>query len=491
MSPMRERQRDIPPHLPALVVELPDGSVLRFSQTFHIGRDAECEVHIQDVQVSRRHAVVSPGRTQWTFSDLQSSNGSWVGDDRVESASIGDGITVRLGAEGPSVRMHPDVPVSAPPPPQPEEAASEESLDEYARRYFDSSSDTGQVGGRTMMIRRAFQQVQKKQKRRHRWVIAGVLVIGLAASAYAYYAHRQLRQLQEDAQKVFYDMKAVDVIIAGIQQEMARSGNTGPQLQVKQYLEHRREMESNYDKYVANLYDRRLNEKDRLILQVTRMFGECELAAPPEYIREVNRYIRMWQSTNRLAAAVKTAQDLGYTKTIASVFTAQDLPPHYFYLALQESDFNRFNVGPRTRWGIAKGMWQFIPETGQTYGLKIGPLRESPQPDPADDRFNWEKATGAAARYVKDIYATDAQASGLLVMASYNWGEQRVIDLLRKMPADPRQRNFWKLLELYRERMPLQTYNYVFNIVSAAVIGENPRLFGFKFDNPLAFVDKR
>ena len=41
----------------------------------------------------------------------------------------------------------------------------------------------------------------------------------------------------------------------------------------------------------------------------------------------------------------------------------------------------------------------------------------------------------AAARYIKDIYATDAQASGLLVMASYNWGEQRVINLLRTMPA--------------------------------------------------------
>jgi hypothetical protein len=27
--------------------------------------------------------------------------------------------------------------------------------------------------------------------------------------------------------------------------------------------------------------------------------------------------------------------------------------------------------------------------------------------------------------------------------------------------------------------------------VSAAVIGENPRLFGFDFDNPLAFVEKK
>ena len=53
------------------------------------------------------------------------------------------------------------------------------------------------------------------------------------------------------------------------------------------------------------------------------------------------------------------------------------------------------------------------------------------------------------------------------------------------MPANPRERNFWKLLAQYRERVPQETYNYVLMIVSAAVIGENPKLFGFPFDNPL------
>ena len=88
------------------------------------------------------------------------------------------------------------------------------------------------------------------------------------------------------------------------------------------------------------------------------------------------------------------------------------------------------------------------------------------RPDPRDDRQRWRKRTPAAARYIKDIYSTDAQASGLLVMASYNWGEHRVIDLLRSMPANPRERNFWKLLEMYRERMPPETYDYVFYIVA-------------------------
>ena len=130
-------------------------------------------------------------------------------------------------------------------------------------------------------------------------------------------------------------------------------------------------------------------------------------------------------------------------------------------------------------------MWQFIPDTGKQYGLVIGPLQKYRVPDPQDERHDWQKATGAAARYIKAIYATDAQASGLLVMASYNWGERRVVRYINQLPANPRDRNFWKLLEQYRSRVPAETYNYVFSIVSAAVIGENPRLFGFDFDNPL------
>jgi len=109
----------------------------------------------------------------------------------------------------------------------------------------------------------------------------------------------------------------------------------------------------------------------------------------------------------------------------------------------------------------------------------------------ADDRLDWEKATVAAAGYIKELYATDAQASGLLVMASYNWGERRVVDRLRRMPLNPRERNFWTLLAQHREDLPPQTYHYVFSILSAAVIGENPRLFGFPFDNPLAVPASR
>jgi hypothetical protein len=43
----------------------------------------------------------------------------------------------------------------------------------------------------------------------------------------------------------------------------------------------------------------------------------------------------------------------------------------------------------------------------------------------------------------------------------------------------------------HRDRFPKETYDYVLNIFSAAVIGENPQLFGFDFAPPLANVGGR
>ena len=469
----------------ALIVRLPDGKTLRFTRTFHIGREPGCDVELRDAQVSRRHAEVSDDAGQWVVRDLQSSNGLFVDGRRTDAAPIGDGVTISLGADGPilTIEQEQAVPVAG----AASDLADEESLEAYAQRYFKSEDDES-AGSRTVMIRKAFQKVQQRQRRTQRLTIAAVAMLALLAAAYALYAHRQMGRQNSQAQEIFYSMKKQDVLFAEIEQKLAQAGSTPGQQQIAAYMAERQRMLNDYDRYVASLYDRRLNEKERLILRVTRLFGECDVAAPPEYVGEVMRYIEKWQSTGRFVNALKRAQDAGYPPAIAAAFKAQNLPAQYFYLAMQESSFDPNAIGPPTRWGIAKGMWQFIPETGQRYGLKIGPLASQGVADQFDDRFNWEKATPAAARYIKDIYSTDAQASGLLVMASYNWGEYRVIDLLRQMPADPRQRNFWKLLSLYRQRLPLQTYEYVFNIVAAAVIGENPRLFGFPFDNPLAFA---
>jgi len=166
----------------------------------------------------------------------------------------------------------------------------------------------------------------------------------------------------------------------------------------------------------------------------------------------------------------------------------EHMPPQFLYLALQESEFDSTAVGPATPFGFAKGMWQFIPSTATQYGLKTGPLKEFARMDPRDERHKVQKANSAAARYIRDIYNTEAQASGLLVMASYNWGHNAVKRLVRQLPENPRERNFWKFLAAYKGKIPKQTYDYVFMIFSAACVGENPEAFGFSFPKPLRNV---
>jgi membrane-bound lytic murein transglycosylase D len=61
--------------------------------------------------------------------------------------------------------------------------------------------------------------------------------------------------------------------------------------------------------------------------------------------------------------------------------------------------------------------------------------------------------------------------------------------MVNSLTRNPKERNWWKLQEKYRRNIPPETYNYVFSIISAAVIGENPRAFGFPYDNPLAFLE--
>jgi soluble lytic murein transglycosylase-like protein len=438
--------------------------------------------------VSRKHVLVSFGNGRWRIRDQRSGNGVFVDGQRVDSAPIESALTIQLGTDGPIVTME-LAPQGLPtPPPAPPIAAGETRIvASYAEKYFGTTTDEEAVGGRTLMIRKAFQQVQKKQRRTYGGIVAVVALVAVATAGYAYYGHRQMAQQQAVAQDLFYTMKSLDMDIADVERRLASSGSAKDQDLVKSYQARRRQMEINYDRFIAGLklYDHALTPQEQTILRVTRLFGECETAAPPEYLAEVGNYIRQWQQTSSYAASVKRAQDNGYVKTIAAEFEKQDLPAQFFYLALVESGFNEVASGPPTRLGFAKGMWQFVPDTAKRFGLTVGPLAAFPRPDPGDDRHRWEKATRAAAAYIKELYSTDAQASGLLVMASYNWGEQRVIRMLKTMPANPRERNFWKVLEQHRDQVPPETYNYVMRIVSAAVIGENPKLFGFAFDSPL------
>jgi membrane-bound lytic murein transglycosylase D len=454
-----------------------------YNGRIRLGRDADCTVRIEDEGVSRQHAEIYPFAGRWCVRDLGSRNGTWVDGRQVEEANLPGRCTLSLGADGPRIEVQhaaaaTETPASA-------GIANPRSIEEVAAHYFDPNSKAP-AGDRTMWVRQAFKTVQRKQKRRYGSVIAGALVLLLVAVGVGIYQQLQLQRTRGIAEQLFYSMKTVELQLVRLEDQVRDSGDTTHDGELQSGREKLAEMASQYDSLLEELgvLNERTSPEDRLILRMAREFGECEIAMPAEFVEEVHRYIGIWRSNERLAKALERARQQDLPPVILENLAEHRMPAQFFYVALQESDFLPQAIGPETRFGIAKGLWQLMPETAIQYGLRTGPLLDVPQYDPADQRFDAAAATGAAARYLADLYRDEAQASGLLVLASYNWGTTRVRNRIRAMKENPRDRNFWRLLA--QTDMPRETRDYVMLIFSAAVIGEDPKLFGFDFERPLA-----
>jgi membrane-bound lytic murein transglycosylase D len=462
-----------------------DERVKQFTTAFVIGRERSCDVRLGEVIVSRRHVEVIPAEGGWRVHDLDSVNGTFLGGARIQEHPLQGNIELHLGKAGPVVWLD----MQDQQRDEPAVAGGDRSSAENVRRYVDPAY-SGPMGDHTRMVRRAFTQAKLKQSRNFLYVIGVVCVVMVGALGYAIYQQFQLEKLESLTVDIFYNMKEMELQVARLENAARASGDSRQAAELSAMRARVTVMESRYDTYLdeIGLFKQAMSEEDKLIFKVARIFGECEVNLPEDFAKEVKAYIAKWQTTDRLARAIKRARINGYTPIVQEAMLQHYLPPQFFYLALQESNFERGIVGPQTRYGIAKGIWQFIPTTARRYGLQTGPLLEVGRYDPKDERFDFNKATMAAASYLRDIYTTDAQASGLLVMASYNWGENRVTKLIQQMPENPRQRNFWELIK--QHTIPDETYNYVYYIFSAAVIGENPQLFGFDFDNPLASAEQ-
>jgi len=62
-----------------------------------IGRSPDCDVFLDDVTVSRRHAELLHDGERYTIRDLGSLNGTFVNRERVESAELHDDDEVQVG----------------------------------------------------------------------------------------------------------------------------------------------------------------------------------------------------------------------------------------------------------------------------------------------------------------------------------------------------------------------------------------------------------
>jgi pSer/pThr/pTyr-binding forkhead associated (FHA) protein len=62
-----------------------------------IGRSPDCDVFLDDVTVSRNHAVLVEEGGRYTIEDQGSLNGTFVNRRRVESAELEDGDELQIG----------------------------------------------------------------------------------------------------------------------------------------------------------------------------------------------------------------------------------------------------------------------------------------------------------------------------------------------------------------------------------------------------------
>ena len=96
------------------------------------------------------------------------------------------------------------------------------------------------------------------------------------------------------------------VQVAGIEDRIRESGDQALLDEVASRRNEVRALEEQYDRFLEELdvLGSGLSEEDRVILRVARLFGECELTMPDDFVAEVKRYIHEWKLSPRLRTAV-------------------------------------------------------------------------------------------------------------------------------------------------------------------------------------------
>lgn len=146
-----------------------------------------------------------------------------------------------------------------------------------------------------------------------------------------------------------------------------------------------------------------------------------------------------------------------YFPQIEPILKEMGIPDDLKYLMAIES-----NLDPQAASGAgAAGLWQFIQSTGRSYGLEVN--------SNIDERYNVEKATRAACRFLAEAY--EKYGDWFTVAASYNGGQQGM-DRRIVQQQETKAMDMWLVEE---------TSRYMFRLLAVKMMFENPRQFGFSF----------
>ena len=144
-----------------------------------------------------------------------------------------------------------------------------------------------------------------------------------------------------------------------------------------------------------------------------------------------------------------------YFPLIEEELIREELPVELRALPIIESALSPVAVSPMG----ATGLWQFMPSTGKEYGLEVNA--------DVDERYDVEKATEAACRYLRNAYARYGNWES--VAASYNGGMGRITNELAAQQAT----------SAYDLWLAEETMRYIFRLLSMKLIMENPEEYGY------------
>ena len=166
-----------------------------------------------------------------------------------------------------------------------------------------------------------------------------------------------------------------------------------------------------------------------------------------------------------------------YGPMIQNELRERGMPEDLLYLAMIES-----GLSPHaTSVASAAGMWQFIPETGERYGLEVSKY--------VDERRDPVESTAAALTYLQKMH--DRFGSWYLSAAGYNTGENRVGRLVKERTGTEKatsEDEYWKIWD----QLPRETRDYVPLMLAMGHIAKEPAKYGFKDINlqqPLQFEE--
>ena len=227
-----------------------------------------------------------------------------------------------------------------------------------------------------------------------------------------------------------------------------------------------------------------MSERERLDFvaeqeqRISGMMGDRPVKLDENVVRLIKTYVDRYVANIKASGSDDSgstnatyARARPYVPLIARSFAARKVPVIIgIYLPVIESAYRHCYESPLG----SNGLYQFLPSTARIYGVS------------REDMCDVEKMTPAAAQYIADHMAElgeDAQ-SVTLVLVSYNRGAQWVRDSLRQVRGTENYaRNFWTLLankDALDEGFRKETAGYVPSFIAAAIIGENPEVFGLE-----------